>query len=197
MAPCISTPSNPAAWALRAACRYSSTIPAISDVSSARGVTKGFIPSTVMAWPAGAIADGATGSAPSGCSDGCEIRPTCQSCRNMRPPCCVHRVGHAFPSGDLFGTVDARRARIAQSLRRDLCRLADDQSGGGALGVIGDVERTGRIAAAGAIARHRRHHDSIGQLRGAEPQRQEDVDVGHCRTILSEDRFVYSADGGR
>ena len=44
------------------------------------------MPSSVQAWPAGAIADGATGSAPSGCSDGCEIRPTCQSCRKIRPP---------------------------------------------------------------------------------------------------------------
>ena len=40
----------------------------------------------MKAWPGGMIADGATGNMPSGCSDGCEIRPTCQSCRKMRPP---------------------------------------------------------------------------------------------------------------
>ena len=37
------------------------------------------MPLVVQAWPAGAMADGATGSAPPGCIDGCEMRPTCQS----------------------------------------------------------------------------------------------------------------------
>jgi len=32
------------------------------------------------------LADGATGNAPPGCSAGCEIRPTCHSCRKIRPP---------------------------------------------------------------------------------------------------------------
>ena len=34
----------------------------------------------------GLTAEGATGSAPPGCRSGCEMRPTCQSCRNILPP---------------------------------------------------------------------------------------------------------------
>ena len=32
------------------------------------------------------MAEGATGSAPPGWNDGCEMRPTCQSCSTMGPP---------------------------------------------------------------------------------------------------------------
>ena len=34
----------------------------------------------------GTQALGTTGSPPPGCKSGCETRPTCQSCRKMRPP---------------------------------------------------------------------------------------------------------------
>ena len=61
-------------------------MPGISSASSARGVSKGFIPSKVIASPAAAIADGATGNAPPGCSEEWETRPTCQSWSAMRPP---------------------------------------------------------------------------------------------------------------
>ncbi len=58
---------------------------------SGRGVTNGTSsPSprsfSMNASPAGRIAEGATGSIWSGCSAGCEMRPTCQSCMNIRPP---------------------------------------------------------------------------------------------------------------
>jgi hypothetical protein len=36
--------------------------------------------------PLALMAEGATGSMPSGCSDGWEMRPTCQSCRKIKPP---------------------------------------------------------------------------------------------------------------
>src|ERR1700751_5299347 len=80
----------------------------------------------------------------------------------------VHGGGDTFPPGDLFGAVNARRARIADALRRDLCGFADDQSGTGALGGVSRVERPRYIAAAGSITRHWRHHDSIGQLQRTE-----------------------------
>ena len=32
------------------------------------------------------IADGATGLPPPGCSESCEMRPTCQSCTTILPP---------------------------------------------------------------------------------------------------------------
>src|SRR4029077_15267774 len=80
----------------------------------------------------------------------------------------VHGVGDAFPAGDLFGPVNAGRARIADALWRDLCGFADDQSGTGALGIVRRVEQPRYIAASGAIARHRRHHDPIDQLQRTE-----------------------------
>jgi hypothetical protein len=74
---------------LRAACRKLSTTPAISLVSSARGVSysAGF-PSAVIVFSVAEIgtADGATGSTPPGWNEECETRPTCQSWRKINPP---------------------------------------------------------------------------------------------------------------
>src|SRR6516165_7890562 len=80
----------------------------------------------------------------------------------------VHGVSDAFPAGDLLSAVDTGRAWIADPLWRDLCGFADDQSSAGTLGIIGGIERPRYIAAAGAIARHRRHHNAIGQLQRTE-----------------------------
>src|SRR5215469_6592092 len=80
----------------------------------------------------------------------------------------VHGRGDAFPAGDLLGAVNTRSARIADPLRRYLRRLGDDQSGAGALGIVGGIKRPGRIAWAGPIAGHRRHHYAIGQLKRTE-----------------------------
>ena len=99
----------------------------------------------VIASPAGAIADGATGSAPSGCNDGCEMRPTCQSCRKSarRPRA---RPRSRASSRRPARRVDARRARIADTLRGHLRRFGDDQARAGALRVIGGVERLRHVA---------------------------------------------------
>jgi hypothetical protein len=68
----------------------SSTTPATSSVSSARGVSYGTIlPSAVIAimpLPVIGTADGATGSTPPGWNEECETRPTCQSWRKIKPP---------------------------------------------------------------------------------------------------------------
>ena len=48
-------------------------------------MTYGFCGRKWLTCPGGAIALGATGSAPAR-RLGSEIRPTCQSCRNIRPP---------------------------------------------------------------------------------------------------------------
>ena len=60
-------------------------MPGISSVSSARGVTCSFMPEVVKAAPVGFTAEADTGSRPSGCTSGCEMRPVCQSCRNINP----------------------------------------------------------------------------------------------------------------
>ena len=72
-----------------AACRKLSTTPAISLVSSARGVSyDAGLPSAVMVFSSAEIgtAEGATGKAPPGWNEECETRPTCQSCRKINPP---------------------------------------------------------------------------------------------------------------
>jgi len=46
-----------------------------------------------------AMALGATGNSPFGCKEGCEILPTCQSCKKMRPPLwCTASVTRFQPS---------------------------------------------------------------------------------------------------
>jgi len=70
-------PSKPAARARRAAAAKSLTMPPISWLSRARGMTYGCFPSPVCENPSAAIADGATGSAPAGWKLGWLTRPMC------------------------------------------------------------------------------------------------------------------------
>jgi hypothetical protein len=76
----------------------------------------------------------------------------------------VHRVGDSFPPRDLRGRVHAGRADVAHPLRAHLRGLGDDQPGGGALGVIGGRERIWHVTVDGAAARHRRHHQAVGEI---------------------------------
>ena len=57
-------------------------------------------------------AEGATGNLPLWKS-GWDIRPTCHSCRKIRPPFACNRVAYETPAGDLFAAVDAGRKRVA------------------------------------------------------------------------------------
>lgn len=53
---------------------------------------------------------------------------------------------------------------IALALRRDLRALGNDQAGAGALSIIVDIQRVGRIIAMGrTVARQRRHDDTVFQ----------------------------------
>ena len=54
----------------------------------------------------------------------------------------VHGVGDFFPAPDLIVGIATRRVGVALRLRRDLRGLCDNQAGRGALGVIGNGERT-------------------------------------------------------
>ena len=94
--------------------------------------------------PRRAIADGATGSAPCGGAR-CEMRPTCQSWRKIRPPAaCTASVTRRQPA-----TCSACRCRACgyPAVRRDLRRLGDDQPG---------ARRAGRSTARARPARRRR-----------------------------------------
>jgi hypothetical protein len=87
----------------------------------------------------------------------------------------VHRLRHDGPAIDLLGAVDAWRGDIALSLGRDLCRLGNDQSRTGALGVVECVERVGDIAGARAAACQRRHHDTVLAVQRSERERTEKI----------------------
>jgi hypothetical protein len=73
--------------------------PFISSTSSARGSETSAKPLFTKVFVSARIADGATGAAPPGCKSTCEIRPTCHSCTNMRPPlACTASVTLRQPS---------------------------------------------------------------------------------------------------
>ena len=61
-------------------------IPGISSSASARGSEISVKVPLTKVLPLARIADGATGAPPFGCSEVCEMRPTCQSWMKMRPP---------------------------------------------------------------------------------------------------------------
>src|SRR6476660_2704309 len=61
----------------------------------------------------------------------------------------MHRSGHAFPSLDLLGAVDARRGNIALTLRHDLAGFGDDQACARTLRVIERAEAGRNVARAG------------------------------------------------
>src|SRR5471032_3016390 len=76
----------------------------------------------------------------------------------------VDGVGDPLPACDLLVGPQARRVRIADALRRDGGRLAEDQAGAGALRVVLGHQRVRHAGAAdGAGARQRRHDDAVFQ----------------------------------
>ena len=75
----------------------------------------------------------------------------------------VHRVRHQPPAGHLRVAPDARREGVALALLGDVGGFGDDQAGGGALRVVGGVQRSRHIALADAAARERRHDDAVRQ----------------------------------
>ncbi len=89
----------------------------------------------------------------------------------------VDRLGHALPARDLFLRKDAGRARIALALLGNLRAFGHDEARVGALHIIRHRDRVWHLAGAGAVARHRRHHQAVRQLRRTELVRGEYVDV--------------------
>ncbi len=87
----------------------------------------------------------------------------------------AHRLGDGAPPDDLRLAVQSRRTAVTLAMDAWLRALADDQPGTGALAVILDVERSWHIALARSAARHRRHHDAVGELQLAELHGFEEV----------------------
>ena len=112
------------------------------------------------------------------------------------PAARVHGVGDQAPAGDLRVGVQARGARVALADRRGLGALGDDQAGAGALGVVLGVERGRRAALAGAVARHRRHHEAVGELELTQPVGREQV-RGHGSSVVDRDVDARQAARGQ
>jgi hypothetical protein len=85
----------------------------------------------------------------------------------------VDGVGDRPPGQDLLAGVQARGLDVALADLADLDRLGDDQSGGGPLGVVLGGQLVHQAAPRPA-ARHRRHHEPVGQVQLAQRQRLEE-----------------------
>ena len=77
----------------------------------------------------------------------------------------VDGVCDELPAFDLLIRPDARRVLIADARRRNRCGFADDQTGGGALGVMLGHQRVRHADLARAGTRQRRHDDAVGQFK--------------------------------
>ncbi len=142
-------------------------------ISSARGSEVSAKPLSMKVLVLAAIAEGATGAPPSGCSEVCEMRPTCHICRKMRPAASCTALGHRAPAFDLRLGEAARRPDIALALLADLRGFGDQQAGARALAVIERRERARHgVGRHCAIARQRRHRDAVRQCDFAELERR-------------------------
>ncbi len=95
----------------------------------------------------------------------------------------MHGLGDLAPAVDLRRRGDARLAAIGLPGGTRPGAFGDDQAGGGALGVVRHHQLAGHAPGVGAVARHRRHHDAVGQLELAQPQRAEKMrEGGHAGT---------------
>ena len=81
----------------------------------------------------------------------------------------MHLIGDLAPAGDLVLGVDAGRVLVALALLRDLACFGDQKPCGGTLGVIVGGKRARYEGAGnGAVARQRRHHETVRQRDRAE-----------------------------
>lgn len=117
--------------------------------------------------------------------DGCQARG-----RRMADPAAVlelqehppagrpHGLGHPPPTGRVPVGVERGDVRIRLPDRVRCGGLADDQAGGGALGVVGDHEVGRGAVGLRAVAGERGHHQAMGKSEPAEPGRCQEV---RCR----------------
>ncbi|MNR20963.1 hypothetical protein D3C85_1378370 [compost metagenome] len=84
--------------------------------------------------------------------------------REDTPAGCMHGIGHASPTRDLFRAMDARRPGVALALLAHLGAFADDQSCRCTLAVILGHQSGRNIPGACAGTGHGRHNDAVGQL---------------------------------
>jgi hypothetical protein len=83
----------------------------------------------------------------------------------------VDSLCHRAPTGNLFLRVNARRARIALTVRTRCSTFSDDERCGSTLRILFNIKRRGLVARFGAHSRQGRHYDSVGKHEGAQPER--------------------------
>src|ERR1700744_5858176 len=80
----------------------------------------------------------------------------------------VYRVSDVLPSCNLLIAMNARRSRIANSLRGNLRGFSNDQARRRSLPIIGRHQFRWNISLARAIPRHGRHGHAAGKLETVE-----------------------------
>ncbi|ELS53813.1 putative NADH:flavin oxidoreductase/NADH oxidase [Streptomyces viridochromogenes Tue57] len=100
------------------------------------------------------------------------------------PAACPHGLGHLTPSGHVPVGVHRGDVRIRLPGRVRCRCLADDQAGGGALGIVRDHQVGGGAVGLRAVAGERRHHEVVGKVEPAQPGRCQEVRrLPHGRTL--------------
>ena len=78
----------------------------------------------------------------------------------------MHGFGHFLPAVELFGAVQTGYIRVALGLVADGGGFGDQQTGAGALRIVG-LRNIGRNGVGRTVARERRHDDAVGKLQVA------------------------------
>jgi hypothetical protein len=73
-----------------------------------------------------------------------------------------------FPSGDLFGGVDAGGVGVTIAERRYRGRLGNDQSGGGSLVIVLSIQFVRDVTGRGSAPGEGSHQDPMGKVKGPE-----------------------------
>jgi hypothetical protein len=122
-----------------------------------------FIPVAVNICAPGAIAEGCEGLAMMRRIVGVRHTSRVHDLDEDMAAFVIHGCGHLLPSGDMRGSVDARRSEVALSIIRRLSAFGDDQADAGALGIIFGGQFSRRAVELRAAARHRGHDQTVWQ----------------------------------
>ncbi len=83
----------------------------------------------------------------------------------------MNGLDNFFPSGDLFGGVDAGCVGVAVAERRDRSCFGNDQSGRGSLAIVLGIQFVRDIACRGSAPGEGSHQNPMGEVEGSELKR--------------------------
>ena len=108
--------------------------------------------------------------------------PAMHQLHNDPPAARMNCIGHPAPAFDLRSTVNARGPPVTLARRTGLDTLGHDQTGACSLGIVFYHQIGGDVAWSGPIARHRCHHDAIGECDIAQRSGRKKADVHSSST---------------